>query len=419
MLRTVLISLLLFTLPGTASSATPAAEPGHGLKEFRAQLAAAVKSGTIPGSIAVAGNRDGLLSITAAGPLAVHGNTPVTPDSLFRIASMTKPVTSVAVLQLVEQGKLGLDEPLQSYLPRFADARVLEGFDEAGQPMLRAARSPVTIRQLLSHTSGYVYALFDANAARLEKEGHAVSMFVPGDGFLDVPLAFDPGTRWAYGINTNILGHLVEVVSGQRLDAWLTRQIFAPLGMHDTHFMLPADKQSRLATPYTRGPDSQLAEFTLPPDNDAFFSGGGGLYSTPVDYMRFLRALLRGGELDGVRILSPAMVEEMARNQTGSLPGVGELRSTMSDFSNSLDMGWDDRFGLGFLISSKPGPHGRAAGSLSWAGLFNTYFWIDPASDVAAVFMTQLLPFGDPQVLQLLAGFEQAVYGHATTAGTP
>jgi CubicO group peptidase (beta-lactamase class C family) len=324
---------------------------------------------------------------------------------------MTKPVTSVAVMQLVEQGKIQLDEPAADYLPTLADVQVLDGFAEDGKPVLRAPKTPVTVRQLLSHTSGYVYELWNTNAAQYAQSGLVDSILSGGDGFLAAPLAFDPGSRWEYGIGVDVLGVLVSAVSGQSLEDYFQEHIFQPLKMYDTSFVLAEEKEQRLAVVYAKSGNGDFTAFP-PRTNSAFFSGGGGLVSTAPDYIRFLRALLNGGELDGVRILDAETVDLMAQNQIGELEAGQSGPSTVPGLTKQFDFlpESEDKFGLGFLINTDPVPGGRAAGSLAWAGLANTHFWIDRENDVCGVFMTQVFPFYDPGVISRLQDFEKAIY---------
>lgn len=310
-------------------------------------------------------------------------------------------------MQLVEQGKIELDSPVGEYLPQLKEVEVLEGFNADNQPILRPAKTPVTVRQLLTHTSGYVYEIWNENAAR-----YASSRNGAGDDFFDVPLAFDPGMKWEYGISTDILGVLVEVTSGQSLDDYFRRHIFIPLDMPDTYFIVPEDKLPRFATAYSKSDQGELTPIPYSRPSGDFYSGGGGLRSTARDYVRFLQAILNGGELDGVRILTAASVDLMAQNHIGDLEAADSVATSAPALSNDFDFLPDsiDKFGLGFLINTDPVPGGRSAGSLAWAGLYNSYFWIDRENDICGVVITQILPFYDADVLALLNEFETAVY---------
>ena len=399
-------------------SAFVACSPTTITEAIDALLEAGVENGRIPGVIAIAATSDGTVYQGAFGKRDTSSNADMAVNTILQIASMTKPITSVAAMQLVEQGKIELDRAVADYLPELVDIQVLEGFDADGIPILRAARTPVTVRQLLTHTSGFVYEFLNAQAAQYAQLGEVASIFEPGDGFLAAPLAFDPGTAWEYGISTAWVGVLVEVVSGQSLDDYFREHVFEPLRMHDTHFHLPEEKQSRLATIYSRSDEGSLIA-TGPRSNNPFFSGGGGLVSTAPDYVRFLRALLNGGALDGVRILSEETVDLMAQNHIGELEVADLMISAMlPKLSNDVNLLPDsvDKFGIGFLINAKPIPGGRSERSLAWVGIWNTYFWIDRDRDVCGVLMTQISPFGDADVIQLFAQFETAVYSSLSTA---
>jgi CubicO group peptidase (beta-lactamase class C family) len=357
-----------------------------------------VERGQVPAVVAMVGTPDTVVYQGAVG---------LPSDAIVAIASMTKPITSVAVMQLVESGRVQLDEPAQSYLPELAAIQVLES------GVLRAPKSPPTVRHLLTHTAGFAYEFLNPEIAAQVQAGKVVSVFTGTDEFLNAPLVFDPGARWEYGINTDWLGRLVERVSGQSLDAYFREHIFEPLGMTETFFDVPADRQGRLAPSYARQPDGTLA--AMPPQPRApsrFYSGGGGLYSTAADYLRFARALLAGGELDGRRVLQAETVALMAQNQIGDL-SLSQFHTLNSQLvaPDLVVPGGLDAFGFGFALNRNPLPAGRGAGTLSWAGIFNTYFWIDRERDLCAVFLTQMLPFGDPGALKLLEEFERAVYG--------
>lgn len=377
----------------------------------------AVAEKQVPGIVAMVWAGDRVVYEGAAGKRDTLKNVPMTTDSIFQIGSMTKPVTSVAVMQLVESGKVKLDEPAATYLPELSQIKVLEEFDAAtGKAKLRPPKTPPTIRQLLTHTSGFVYEFFDAKMHAYAATGAVSSIADGSDGFMKAPLMFDPGSRWEYGISVNWLGRLVEKISGQSLEDYFRRHIFQPLGMSDTFFNVSADKQARVVTIHQRREDGSFVE--PPPRPFApvrYYSGGGGLYSTASDYLKFERMLLGGGQLGQVRILRPETVAEMARNQIGDRTLV-ELRGTMPQLVSDPSRIPDslDKFGFGFGINTKPVEGGRATGSLAWAGIFNTYFWIDPSRKTCAVVLMQYLPFGDDVALGVVDRLERAVY--ATSA---
>ncbi len=373
-------------------------------------LAPHVATHGIPGAVAIVGDRDGIRSLEPIGNVA-PGGPPMTADSVFQLASMTKAVTSVAALQLVEQGRLQLDAPVGTLLPDLADPLVFEGLGTDGAPAFRKAKRPITLRHLLTHTSGLGYAFVQPEFVQM-RGGVA-----PAPGSMDSirpPLLFDPGDGWAYGVSTDWVGLAVEAASGQRLDAYFADHILGPLGMSDTAFDLTESMKARLVPMQARGADGVLAPFPISIGGGTrgeFISGGGGLNGTGPDYMRFLRMLLNGGSLDGVTILRPETVAEMARNQIGALRA-GAMATTMPALSAAVDWFPDQTpgWGLGFLINPEPGPDGRAAGSLAWAGIANTFYWIDPTNGLAAVLLMQFLPFADPGALAVLGAFERVVY---------
>lgn len=390
------------TAPETAARASPASS---GSPQVDDVLANAVARKDVLGVVALAVDTNGVTYRGAFGTADETSGQAIGVDAIFRIASMTKPVTSVAAMQLVERGAIVLDAPAAQYLPELARARVLERFDAArGTYELRPPAGPITVRQLLTHTAGFGYA-FTSDTLR-DFEPLAANLDVVG------PLLFDPGTSWWYGTSTDWVGRLVEAVSGQRLEAYFTQHIFEPLQMFDTGFNVPPRDWPRtvaLARRHVGG--SLLQEMRTDPASVPTFSGGGGLWSTATDYGRFMQMWLNRGTLDGRRILSAETVATMSSNQVGALPA-GRIVSALPDLSNDFTPTADarGRFGLGFLINLDDHPGGRATGSLAWAGLYNTYFWIDPTSGVAGVILTQVLPFADSQVLTVFEAFERAVY---------
>ena len=386
--------------------------------EIDAVLQAAVDNGDVVGVVAMAATPDAVTYQGAFGKRDRTAETDMTLDSIFRIASMTKAVTSVAAMQLVEEGAVQLDEPVSSYIPGF-DPRVLEGLDEGkGGLRLRHPAMPVTVRQLLTHTAGFGYEMWNPLLRDAVARGLVPSLYSGGDGFLSAPLVFDPGSRWSYGISTDWLGRLVETVSGDTLEEVFRKRIFDPLRMNDTHFNLPPKKESRLATVYYRRQGGQLTdEGRRAPPVTTFFAGGHGLFSTAPDYSRFVQMLLNGGTLDDARILKPETVALMAENQIGDLEA-GAMKTAMPEVSNDFDFfpGSTDRFGLGFLLNSDSVPGGRSAGSLAWAGMNNSYYWIDRDRGVVGVLMVQIRPFFDKRVVGLLENFERAVYNSLAAA---
>ena len=335
----------------------------------------------------------------------------MTRDTVFRIASMVKPITSVAALQLVEQNKLSLDDPVPAIDPALSSPQVLDGFDK-GKPLLRPAKRPITLRHLLTHTAGFTYALWDAKAVQYFD---AVQKLPPieKNKAPRTPLMFDPGERWQYGPNIDWVGRIVERISGERLKIYFQRHIFSPLGMKDTAFVITGEQRAREAGNHKREADgSLLAEPQERQIAGQSFSGGGGIYSTAPDYLTLLRALLAGGSLYGVSILRPDTVALMGQNQIGTIEA-GILKTTRPTVSKDVSFfpGVSLKWGLGHMINMQPGADGRSAGSLTWAGLLNTYYWIDPKRHIAAVFMTQVLPFADEPTLRVYHQFERKIFG--------
>jgi methyl acetate hydrolase len=376
-------------------------------------LKAATDSGDVPGVVATAATRDGLIYEGAFGRRGLPDGENMTADTVFWIASMTKALTSTAAMQLVEEGKLALDEPVAGVLPELADPRVLEGFDAGGEPLLRPARRPITLRHLLTHTAGFVYDIWNPAIGRYMEKSGIPGIISCSNAALALPLVFDPGEKWDYGINIDWVGKAVERVSGLRLGEYFAQHLFAPLGMKDTGFALTPDRRTRLAAMHARGEDGALAKipFELPQEPE-FEMGGGGLYGTAADYLTFARLFLdEGRAADGTPVLRPETVRLMTQNAIADL-AVQLLRSAAPAYSNDAEFfpGMVKKWGLGFMISTEAAPGGRDAGSLAWAGLANTYFWIDPAKGVAGVILMQLIPFADAKSLALFDRFEKAVY---------
>jgi CubicO group peptidase (beta-lactamase class C family) len=372
---------------------------------FQQALAEAVDRGRIAGGVALVADRNGVIFESAAGVRAAGGAAPMDAATVFWIASMTKAIVSVAVLQLVERGRLTLDADIGDLLPELKDLQVLE---PSG---LRAAKGAVTLRQLLTHTSGFAYGFTSPElAAHL-----AATAVEPNDGSrasLRQPLMFDPGEGWIYGIGIDWVGLAVEAASGQRLDAYLQENLFAPLGMTDTGFALSPEQAARKAAVHVRGADGALAQIPFGmPANPEVLSGGGGLYSTARDYSRFLRMLLGGGELEGARVLSPETARGLADIQTGERRA-GFIRTALPHLSLDFDLypQMATGHGLATMVTPQATGDGRAAGSLAWGGLANTYYWADPASGLSGVLLTQLLPFSDPDVLGLMRTLERDAY---------
>jgi methyl acetate hydrolase len=373
----------------------------------------------IPGVVAVAASGSEVLYQGAFGKRDLSKDDPMTVDSVFWIASMTKAVTTAGAMQLVEQGKLSLDDPIGKVLPDLASPQVLEGFDAEGEPRLRPAKHPITLRHLMTHTAGFCYDLWNGDMGRyLEKTG------LPGiiscqNAALKTPIMTDPGTRWEYGINIDFVGKAIEAASGTRLDAYLRDNLFTPLGMSDTGFKITDDMRRRVVGMHARGEGGAVAPLPFELEqNPEFHMGGGGLYGTAGDYIKFCQMILNKGRGNGNQLLKPETVALMAQNHIGDLV-MTKMVSAAPIYTNDVDLYPDmvKKWGLSFLINTAQTPEGRSPGSLAWAGLANTYFWIDPARDVAGVILMQMLPFGDQKCLEAFAGFERGVYDGLDAAG--
>jgi len=379
------------------TAARRAAKPDAALQTT---LAASVKEHNIPAAAAMVASDSRILYQGAFGERDPDSHVAITSQSLFRIASMTKPVTALSAMQLVERGKIKLDEPVAKYLPELEKLQVLDGFTADGQPKLRPAASPVLLRHLLTHTSGFAYDNWDAEQLRYTEYLEKTKATRPRV----LPLSFDPGTQWRYGTSMDWAGRLVEAVSGQTLEAWFQHEIFQPLGMKDTSFIVPREKFERLVSLKDQ-PRKQ-------PDVPKSFNGGGGLYSTTEDYVKFMQMILRRGAARKGRIARAETIDLMAANHVGEL-SAGKLKTAKPTYSSDMDMhpGHRDGFGYGFLMNAEDYDAGRAAGSLAWAGIYNTFFWIDPHRRTCAVLMMQFLPFCDSQAMAVLRDFEKGAYG--------
>ena len=370
-------------------------------------LRSGIQRRKIPAAVAMVATGDKSLYAGAFGRRDAEG-TPVAADSIFAIASMTKAVTTVAAMQLVEQGKVKLDEPVSKYLPALERLDVLEGFDESGRkPVLRPAKTPITLKHLLTHTSGLCYDTWDEKMFRFASQATAASAATVG------PLMFEPGERWQYGQGVDWAGRLVEKISGMSLEDYFQARVLGPLEMRDTSYILPASKFERMVGRWNRDDGRELKpnprNQPAPPKT---FNGGGGLYSTAGDYVRFMQMILRKGRgVNNAVILQPKTVESMEVNQIGKATA-GKMRSYRPNSSSDVDIqpGATEKWGLGFLINTTAYTGGRAAGSLAWAGLYNTFYWIDPKSGICAGLLMQFLPFVDKEAVGLLNDFERAVY---------
>jgi len=366
----------------------------------------------IPGVVAVAASGKEVIYQGAFGKRDLSKPDAMTTDSVFWIASMTKAVTTAAAMQLVEQGKLALDAPIGKLLPDLAAPQVLDGFDAKGEPKLRPAKSAITLRQLMTHTAGFCYDMWNGDMGTYLTKAGIPGIITCQNAALKTPIASDPGTRWEYGTNIDFVGKAVEAVSGKKLDAYLRDHMFAPLGMNDTAFKLTDAMRKRLVSPHARGADGKLETFPFELEqNPEFHMGGGGLYGTAGDYIKFTQMILNKGRGNGNQVLKPETVAMMGENHIGDLV-VTKMTSAAPPYTNDVDLypGMIKKWGLSFLINTAKTPEGRSPGSLAWAGLANTYFWIDPARDVTGVILMQVFPFADGKCLEAFAGFERGVY---------
>jgi methyl acetate hydrolase len=370
-------------------------------------LDSSVSSGGVPGVVAVVVGPEGILYEGAAGRRSVGGDAAVTPDTMFRFASMTKAMGSVAALQLIEEGKLELDQPVASVLPEFGELQVLDGFD-GDTPRLRPPASQATIKHLLTHTAGHGYWFGSEELRRYHEATGVPNAFSGLSTSLHTPLLFDPGTTWNYGINTDWLGMVVERVTRKGLDAVLAERIWGPLGMTDTTFVPTDEQRARMMDVHQRQADGSLALSVHDiPQEPEYWASGHGSYGTGRDYGKFVSMLLAGGG----DVLRPETVELAFSDHLGGIPLPERTLSTEPELVNEFDaLPFPQTWGLGFHITSVDLDGMRRAGTGDWAGLFNSYFWVDRTAGVGGVLMTQVLPFFDMGVVELLVGFEQAVY---------
>ncbi|MER9840533.1 beta-lactamase family protein [Mesorhizobium australicum] len=397
--------------PVHALAANPQARSGN-FKSIDTAMEQAVRDGTVAGVVATAAGPDSMIYEGTFGKANTATGATMRADTVFWLLSMTKAFTATACMQLIEQGRINPEDDAAKYLPELANPMVLEGFDGDGQPRLRPAKRAIKVRHLLTHTSGYTYSIWSDALTRYENVTGMPDIATCKNGAFLAPLEFDPGERWQYGISMDWVGKLVEAVSDQSLEVYFRENIFAPLDMTDSGFLIGSKQKARVATFHNRREDGGLAPAPFEmPQRPEFFMGGGGAFSTPRDFMAFLRMLLNGGTLKGVRVLKPETVASMMRNQIGDLD-VHAMRTAQPAYSRSFDEfpGEPHKWGYSFDINTLPGPNGRSAGSISWAGLLNCYFWLDPVRKVTGAIFSQLLPFYDRKVVNLYGTFERGLY---------
>ena len=376
-------------------------------------LSEAVAEGAVPGVVAGVTSAEDDLYLAGFGERVLGGGDEMTPDTVGWIASMTKAVTGAAAMQLVEQERLDLDSPAASVIPYLGEVGVLEGFDDDGKPRTRPPRRAITLRHLLTHTTGFSYEIWSDAIVRFQEATGTPGIITCENAALTTPLLFDPGDRWDYGINMDWAGKMVEAVSGQSLGEYLRENLLGPLGMNDTAFRITDEMRARLAKIHQRGEDGALEpqmELEIPQDPE-FEMGGGGLYGTVGDYLRFIRMILNRGRANGERVLKPETVDMMSRNQMGDIR-VCELKTAIPPLSRDAEFfpGLPKSWGLSFMINDVEAPTGRSAGSLGWAGLANSFFWIDPTKGIGGAYLTQVLPFIDEKSFPLYTAFERAAY---------
>jgi methyl acetate hydrolase len=372
-------------------------------------LRRAAEVGEVPGVVAAAATADGPFFEGGFGTRDLTTGASMTADTVVWIASMTKAVTGACAMQLVERGKLALDAPIKTVLPDLGTVQVFEGYDATGTPKLRAPRHDITLRHLLTHTAGYAYDIFNAGMAHYMEKAAIPGIISCTNAALAIPLLFDPGDRWEYGINIDWVGKAIEAVSGEKLGLYMQTNLLDPLGMRDTAFKIGEAQRQRLARIHARTPEGFVVTDTEIPQDPEFEMGGGGLYSTVGDYLKFTQMILRDGKFNGAQVLRPETVSLMSHNAMGDL-ACRPIKSAAPDLSNDVDFLDGMKWGLSFLINPDKLETGRSAGSLAWAGLANSYYWIDKTRRVTGVYATQVLPFYDAKAVKVYQDFETEVY---------
>ena len=377
-------------------------------------------SDRVPGVVAMVTDRDGDIYSGAAGQRRFGSDTPMSEDTVFAIFSTTKAITGTTALQCVEEGLLDLDAPAKTYAPAIGELQVIDGFDDAGQPILRAPKTDVTTRQLMLHTGGFGYDFFSETYKRLAEDFEQPSVLTSSRAALETPLLFDPGAKWEYGTNVDWVGQVVEGIRGKRLGAVMRERIFDPLGMDEIGFTRTQAMKTRTATMHARDTSGALApmdDFALPDDPEVDF-GGHGLYATIPEYMKFIRMWLNDGAGQHGQVLKPETVAWAvqdgleAHQKVGMLTGVIPELSHDAEFFPGAPKGWS----YTFMVNHEQAPTGRPAGAIGWAGLANSFYWIDRKNGVGGYWATQIVPFGDPVSFPGYMDFETALY-NATVQG--
>jgi methyl acetate hydrolase len=392
----------------------PSTDAPHRITEAADAVVQSVTAGEprVPGVVAGVTNADGVVYLGSSGVRDLRTGTEMTTDTVFEIFSTSKAITGVAALQLVEEGALDLDAPAKQYAPGLADTQVLDGFDDAGNPILRPPVRDITAKHLLLHTAGFAYDFFNEKYNRLATDHGQPSVITASRRALQSPLLFDPGDQWEYGSNIDWLGQVVEGITGKRLGEVMAERIFRPLGMVDSGFTMSDAMASRVATMHERAADGSLVgtDFRLP--DPEVHMGGHGLYSTVSDYLAFIRMWLNNGAADsGEQVLRPETVDMALQNHLGELkvkglPGVIPSLSNYAEFFPGMSKSW----AYTFMVNDTDAPTGRPAGSVAWAGLPNLYYWIDRATGIGGYWATEFFPFADPTSVGGYLDFEKATY---------
>ena len=368
----------------------------------------------VPGAVAMVTGRSANIYEGATGLRTLSASDPMSTDTVFAIFSTTKAITGTAIMQCVEEGKLDLDAPAKTYAPDIGKLQVLDGFDPDGKPRLRAPKRDITTRMLMLHTAGFGYDFFNANYNRLAKEHRQPSVITSSKAALTTPLLFDPGDKWEYGSNLDWCGQVVEGIRGKRLGEVMKERIFQPLGMEDIAFSLTPSMHSRLAVIHQREADGSLTplpDLQLPPDPEVHM-GGHGLYASIGEYMKFIRMWLNDGAGPQGRVLNAETVQAAVRDglqahqKVVMLPGVIPSLSNDAEFFPGLKKSWS----YTFMVNDEEAPTGRPAGAIGWAGLANTFFWIDRKNGLGGYWATQILTFADPVSFTGYMDFETATY---------
>jgi methyl acetate hydrolase len=398
----LVLALVLITSTVAAQSGLPALTQS-GSTEINSILQRAVQQGVVPGVVAIVANKDRILYEGAFGLMDVGKQKPMTKDAIFRIASMTKPVTSAVVMMLVEEGKLRLDDPVSKYLPSFKDREIIATFDPKDSSFTtKKASKEVLIRHLLSNTSGLAYTFANDTSNLLQRK-----LNKPAE---ELPLLYEPGTRWTYSGSTKVLGQVIEKITGTTLDKYYEERVFKPLELQDTSYVVPAGRNSRVVT-IQRRENGKLVETPNPDTIQSPVAGDGGLNSTVEDYIKFLQMLLNDGKWRGSTLLRKESIQAMTKNQIGDVIVQTQV-TTNPGLSQNFPIGAGrDKFGFGFQITApnRENPNLRSPGSYTWAGIYNTHFWVDPKRQIAAVIMMQVLPFYDEGCMKLYQDVEAAI----------